>query len=762
MEGSKLTLHSSVENYITSAKGLPFFYVVGDDKYGEILGELRQHGLMLDRVSDFCPINDKFPNIDNIIDYFRTLDVDYRQNKHVLVGLGELLALRGSVQAQKELWRLKNTTLGGARVILLLRCVAEQVYSMVNEDSRLTQQQRVLFDESVLSNLSVINVRYSMGAGLAQGIQGLLRAFEDGAVGSCTVNTILAFPDSLLPVSIIESAYASICHVIPCFELKEAWGTEAQWDLLFRELSRNKNNMEKIYEKYGFTDEFEVELYQNCAGLEFRNWLYFLYLKQNSDNIRNSYLYYVLNETDNYECLKDNILTGIIRIPRTDRHFMAYYEERKKLLRGFPEADIAIFIHENCIDPRESIYRFTDNTQMEREEVIRWIATNGYVAEIEYIYPALSQYLKDYTFDCGKLSEELTSYFKEYKIQKITNRIYPEFLERVNSYASSLPYAHLETRDSVIMKIENKKSAFLYWIDALGVEYLSYITELVRKKGLSMHVDIAHAELPTITSINRGFYENWPGDKKEKESELDNIKHKEKGGFIFDDNHEAPVHLASELKVIEQAIDRAAAELVMHTCRSFVIASDHGASRLAVLRRQEEKYETDTKGEHSGRCCKEFPNADLPYAVKENGYFVLTDYGRFKKSRAANVEVHGGASLEEVVVPVITLTLRKQTPLELKVLRENEIYADRYEGTEFMLYISEVENTQNVSVVVEMNRYAAVKNDATHYTIQMKDIRRSKKDVSATVFDGDDLLGVINFSIKGKTAIIKNDFDDLI
>lgn len=182
-----MTLHSSVENYITSAKGLPFFYVVGDDKYVETLRELRQHGFMVDRVSNFCPKDDKFPNIDDIIDHFRTLDVDCRQNKHVLVGLGELLALRGADQAEKELRRLKNTTLGGARVILLLRCVTAQIYALINEDNRLTQQQRVLFDENVLSNLSVVKVRYSLGSDVVQGIQGLLRAFEDGAVGSCTV-----------------------------------------------------------------------------------------------------------------------------------------------------------------------------------------------------------------------------------------------------------------------------------------------------------------------------------------------------------------------------------------------------------------------------------------------------------------------------------------------------------------------------------------------------------------------------------------------
>lgn len=167
--------------------------------------------------------------------------------------------------------------------------------------------------------------------------------------------------------------------------------------------------------------------------------------------------------------------------------------------------------------------------------------TYGYVSEIEYIYPALSLYMKDYVFSCGKLSEELTLYFKEYKEQKLTSKITPAFLEKVNSYALKQPYAHLETRDSAILRIPEKQSAFLLWIDALGVEYLAYMSELARKKGLSMRTDITYSELPTITSINRGFFDIWPGPMKEKEPKLDDIKHHEQGGFIFREDDDAPI-----------------------------------------------------------------------------------------------------------------------------------------------------------------------------------------------------------------------------
>ena len=754
-------LCNAVRNYIATAKGLPFFYVVGDDKYSETLDELTQLGLIIDRTSDFCPREDKLPNVDDIIDHFRTLDVDYKQNKHVLVGLGEFLSLRGASVVEKELRRLKNATLGSARVVILLRCATTQVFDLANEDHRLAQQGRVYVDTDPLSNIGIACIKYAVDDSVVNGIKGFLRMCEDGVTGTVSVNTAMLFPNAIIPVTSINSAYAAIRKMLPNLKLNEALGTEQQWDQLFKELSKTKWSLASVFDKYGFALDSYEDLYHNCAGYEFKNWLFFLFLWINIESIGIGYLRFAVQITKNYEHLKDNILTAIIQVPRNDSNFFTFYNERKKLVRNFPESEIAIFIHRNSINYAESLYRCTDNTRMEREEIIRWISIYGCCPEIEYVYPALNAYLKDYNFDCGKLSDELTSYFREYKLQKLTNAIDPKFQERVNTYARSLPYVHLETRDSAILRIEDKKSAFLYWIDALGVEYLSYIAELVRNKGLSMHIDIAYAELPTITSINRGFYDKWPGSLKEKLSDLDDVKHKEKGGYVFDEKHEAPVHLTAELEIIEHAIERAATELAMHRCKSFVIASDHGASRLAVIRKQEEKYETDTKGEHSGRCCKEFPDADLPFAVRENGYYVLADYGRFKKSRAANVEVHGGASLEEVLVPIITLTLRKQTALVVQLV-DKEVKADRKTGTAFVLYISEVEHPCNVSVIIGGETYQAKRLDATHYEINMPSQKRSRKDVSADVFDGDDLVGNLTFDIKGKFGgADKKEFDDL-
>ena len=595
---------------------------------------------------------------------------------------------------------------------------------------------------------------------MAIGVKKLLHDLEDGLSRNIHAISALDFSQSLVPVSYIKTPFEAIQHVIPGVELTDSMGTTAQWEQFYQELLRCNGSLDKLFSRYDCADDFEEDIYEKCAGLEFKNWVFYISLKQNYDRIQNDYLAYVVANTDCYEDLRINLLTGIVHIPRSDGRFHNLYTERKKLVKGFPESEIAAFIRENQIDPMESIYRYTDNTKMEREAIISWVAQHGYIAEIEIIYPALAQYLGEYVFDCGGLSDELTKYFKQYRLMKVTNQITPEFLAQVEQNAQKLPYTHLETRDSAILRIPDKKDAFLYWIDALGVEYLSYIAILAKKKGLSIHVDIAYVELPTITSINKGFFEKWAGSKKEKEPRLDEIKHKEEGGYFYRPG-QAPVHLASELEVIRKSIDRAATELAMHTCKTFVIASDHGASRLAVIHHQEEKYDTDTKGEHSGRCCKEFADADLPQAICENGYLVLADYGRFKNSRAANVEVHGGASLEEVIVPIITLSLKKQCDLIIELLNADEVYCDRRLGTTIQLYISDADNTQSISVVIDEKRYAAKGSDKTHYEVNLYDMRRAKKNVSAAIYDGDDLIGTVHFDIKGKMAMVNNDFDDL-
>lgn len=752
-------LEKAVNNYLATAKGLPFFYVTGDKDYLPVLEELKQEGLDVIKISSFCHAEDKFPSIDDVIDSFRTADVDYKSNKYVLLGLGEYLALRGEAEALKVLRGLKNTTLGTARVIILLRYVNQPMAAVVEEDVRLKSQQRVCFRGAEEVGVSIVNVRVQQGLGLVDkaGIKPLLCNFEDGAKGKLYVKTDLDLRNSVLPVQTVIDSYSAIKLMSADFPFPKAYGDENKWDKLLQDVQKQGFSIAKLFEAMNLDSDFEHDFYDKAWGLEYRNWLYFLALNYYSERIKNPYLKYVITRTSSFAEFKNEILTSIIDIPHTDVRFGELYTGRKKLVKEVSDADIAIFLRANEVDPSESIYKYTDNTSREKMAIIQWVSTYGMVPEIEGIYPALFSYLKKFHFECGSVSDTLTDYFYNYKCQKVSNVVEPGFEEKARDLSSS--YAVLDTRANAIAEIKDKKSTYLYWIDALGVEYLPYIQDLAKQKGLSFAVKIVRADLPTITSINKGFFEEWAGGEKHKEPELDEIKHKDKGGFDYRECT-APIHLAKELEVVERAVSAAAVELALHTCKSFVIASDHGASRLAVIGQHEEKYDTDTKGEHSGRCCRYFENYDLANSISENDYIVLTDYGRFRGSRAANVEVHGGATLEEVVIPIITLSLKNQSDITVKVLDDDKITVERKKGITFTVYISDVEYANDVKAVRGGVAYPGTTIDEKHFKFEVPTIKRSGK-YDFELFDGANLITAITINAKGAVGSSNSGFDDL-
>lgn len=64
----------------------------------------------------------------------------------------------------------------------------------------------------------------------------------------------------------------------------------------------------------------------------------------------------------------------------------------------------------------------------------------------------------------------------------------------------------------------------------------------------------------------------------------------------------------------------------------------------------------------------------------------------------------------------------------IKLLNADAVYCDRRLGTTIQLYISDVDNTQSVSVVIDEKRYAAKGSDNSHYEVNLYDMRRAKKD----------------------------------
>lgn len=738
----------SVKKYLTSSveTPYPYFLFISDGQYATAMDELSVLGLDFVPMSGFCNNDDNMPDIDGLITYIKAAG-----KKIVVTGLGEFLALRGSDEATRTLSRLKDHNVGGAKVVLLLRGLASLIAGL-QTDPRFDSRRLSVVDKAECE-LSFTLAAPSVGLSALSGFKAMLSELENGRCGSVVVNTAVNLDKAIFTVHQISNAYDGIKFFTRGFALARSCGSDARWAELLTEINQSNGSLDEVFEKHEFGNNPESDFYARIAGSDYRNWLYFICLKSKADTLQNGYLRFVLDKTSRFEDFAGNVLNAIIDIPHMDKRFPSFYRERKVLVEKFPESDIADFVVNSRQVVSESIYKLTDGTRAEREEIIAWLSKNNMVPQLAGIYPVLAAYLKKYIFKCPELADLLTEYFEAYKRQKLSNELESEFLEKVDDLALSRKFNRLPTRNE-IMDVEDKSDTFLYWLDALGVEFLGLIEALVQKRGLSVRVNIARAELPTITAINRDFFDAWQG-RKEKNDELDDTKHKEAGGYNFTSN-KLPIHLAKELDIITAMIDKAATELALRHCKRFLIVSDHGASRLAVLRRKEEKYETDTTGEHSGRCCKLFQPYDLPFAAEENGYLVLADYGRFKGSRAANVEVHGGASLEEVVVPVIELSL-KDGSVTVKLVDET-VTVDFRTGTEIKLFFNSP--VQDVSVVLNGKPYSASQIDANHYSVKLPDTKRAD-DYSADVYAGDNLIGKIMIKAQGKSGKVNDTFDDL-
>ena len=253
----------------------------------------------------------------------------------------------------------------------------------------------------------------------------------------------------------------------------------------------------------------------------------------------------------------------------------------------------------------------------------------------------MRKYLADFDF----CDERLTEYFRLYKEMKLFNIVSQEFLSQVEKISVARIYNECETRQAILDRTNGGK---LYWLDGLSVDFLSYMKSRLSEMGFRLKIQTARAELPTLTSVNKNFYAEWSWEKFPKNERLDKLRHETQKGAVY---------FCDELFIIEDMLMEISAALKSGATSKVVLTSDHGSSRGAVICRGR-TIKLQSTGEHGGRCCKVDKRDEKPVcAVESNGYYSLANYDRIQGGRLEGAEMHGGATLEEVLVPVIEVFL---------------------------------------------------------------------------------------------------------
>lgn len=689
--------------------------------------------------------------------------IDNNSDNLFIVNLSAYLKLDGESVLKNTLRSIVSKSIDGHVIVVTYQCRNYLKFT----DSRFSERGQIIiadgdFDETpdiclIAPELSDVFEKSYIG------FEKLGEAYETSSDKEIYIATDVdkqIFNLSLVNVMQLSNGYDILCSKDSRIKnVPESFGEPRRWKGLLK-IMGSKDFLYVVENEFGPNANLANCVKQYPTYTDEKMWLYCIAICVLGAK-KNSYLSLAMVNYDSYKDFPKSLFRSILTVDKEDEVFQRLYEERKEILRSYSKYlnEIMDFCKVVSTKQEDAIYYLTDLTKPEKEKVIEWLDTYGhnYSAEqleaiLKNVYPDLAVYLSKYRFK----NELLDAYFEVYKYQKVVNRILPSFEVTVEEQATELGFVSaLKPRTQLFDKMDLKK-AHAFFFDALGVEYLGFIQTKCNEYGLSASISCGRCELPSLTCFNKDFVKvcNDKGCPISDIKDLDDIKHHGEDNFDYEKT-KLPIYLISELEIIDNLLKKIRSAIIGEQYDKAIILSDHGASRLAVLHETENVWEMETKGEHSGRCCpKNEINTKPDFAIEESGYWVLANYDRFKGSRKANVEVHGGASLEEVTVPIIEIT-RKAEQVEAYILKEYEIIAlAAKEIPVIRIYAGIISN--NILVKVNDQYYDAKSTDVKYiYECELTDCTK-KGLYYADILNGLDVLSVNNtFKVtkKGMTEV---------
>jgi hypothetical protein len=192
----------------------------------------------------------------------------------------------------------------------------------------------------------------------------------------------------------------------------------------------------------------------------------------------------------------------------------------------------------------------------------------------------------------------------------------------------------------------------------MGVEWIPMLVALARERNLGLEsLAVGVSNLPTTTGFNHIYWD--PTRRLPDIKRFDNIAH---NGVEAHEVRRSEENLAAALDVIgSDVVPRVAEGLARF--EQVLVTADHGSSRLAVLAWQGEPRLAQTLTCEAGAEIADWRYRDrasqgqCPPELEETldgRHWVVRGYDRLpKKGGGQGFELHGGATLEERLVPVV-------------------------------------------------------------------------------------------------------------
>lgn len=440
---------------------------------------------------------------------------------------------------------------------------------------------------------------------------------------------------------------------------------------IYEELGSTENwsNLVKVIAKEGSFDEaccttlfinkYSPSLFEVWNRLDsFQKWLLWLWTRLQSGK---NYEVECAKTCKSSEAFVDELYCGILNYLHRD-NFVQLYKERKIILSAMGVVPTKQFWSAiSALESTEALSCLTCLTDIERKTIFEIISdvdfqhSNTILSVLKQVYPQLYYYLRnDSQTSKSGLSLDQEQYFSEYKWLKATNTITENFVAEVKRIAleKGASVFAMQPRNYYVAEHYDDYTSILF-VDGMGVEYVDYLIYLfsdLDEQEYSVIFEVGFCTLPSVTKLNKDFMDG-KSTIEPPIRELDTLKHS---------NNVHPESLIKQLNILNELKNRVIG-LLMGNTRRIIITADHGTSRMAVKVRNTPfdnalQRPKDVEVYKYGRFCEGTQDEPkYPTAICVNEKLIFADYTRFIQSGAPIDEIHGGASLEEWLVPIVTV-----------------------------------------------------------------------------------------------------------
>lgn len=681
------------------------------------------------------------------------------QGNLFLIGFTSQLRLKGRDALHQFITQIAHMTLKSGKLILISFGCSDMlhfddtriqglVYSMDDATSDLPQLRFVSDGISISKDQKVTKGIEKVGL--------LVETVKTDILAICTKKLARDYPNTMLHIEELVDAYTALCDFDTATTgLDKALGKAEQWAFALKEISSEGSWNGLVTRLFGSPYALDLAAGQWDRYTDDMQWLYFIALKLFGAQ-KNWCLNQAATTASTPKDMVRKIYRSILGEDCQSPIFFKRYRERKQLLQQMfdveDDAEVIDYIKMTKQHKKAAIRYLTNNTKLEKEAIIDLISVYAkeYTPQelrdiLEEVYPDLAAYLDAYSFPGNTW---LDAYFMEYRYSKVLNRVSPELREMAQQQAVDHDFLKLLPRIAVVDRIP-KDGTFLFFVDAMGVEFIPYIVQKCREYDLKLTATVSHCELPSLTRCNKDFFESYPPEQRTKVSELDDIIHHGKENYDYQVT-KTPLHLIRELEIIDEVLRNARTRLLSgNSTTKVLLVADHGATRMAVINEHIIDIDVNSKGTNGGRVC-EYTQAvkSISCAIREGDYYILASYDRFKGGQPANVEAHGGGTLEEVVVPVITLSL----PIEdIEVQVDTKIVEYSFKQQPVLKLFSKTILT-NASVLINGKWYEADDSiDGQNFSFTLPGLKKGQ--YTAVLYsNGSEVAAGLTFELRSKAG----------